>query len=116
MSVTEDAVQGVQVGLLDTAYSVLERMTDIGALGPDILPVTTLWNLKAVVLRKLGEFHIASRLFRGHSILLVIDVGEPFEKQKWENVCLEIGRINRAAQDIGRLPEMPEEGPDIQID
>lgn len=44
-----------------TAYGLLERMADDGALGPDILPMAALRNLEAVVLGKLGEFHVAVR-------------------------------------------------------
>jgi len=91
-------------------------MADIGALGPDIFPVAALRNLETVVLGKPGKFHVAVGLFQGHGILLVIDIREPFEEQQREDVGLEICRVDRTAQDIGCLPKMPGEGPDIQID
>jgi hypothetical protein len=89
-------------------------MANIGALGPDIFPVAALRNLEPVVLGELGELHVVVGLFQGHDILLVIDVGEPLEEQQREDVSLEVGRVDRTTQDIGRLPEMPGEGPDIQ--
>jgi hypothetical protein len=55
LGVAEDAVQGIRVGLLDAAHGLLERMADIGALGPDILPVAALRNLEAVVLGEIGQ-------------------------------------------------------------
>ena len=116
LGIAEDAVQGVRVGLLDAAHGLLERMADIGALGPDIFPVAALRNLEPVVLRELGKFHIAVGLIQGHGILLVIDVGEPLEEQQREDVGLEIGRVDRTAENIRSFPKMPGEGPDIQID
>ena len=98
------------------AHGLLESMADIGAPRPDILPVAAFRNLEPVVLGELGKFHVAVGLFQGYGILLVIDVGEPLEEQQREDVGLEIGRVDRSTQDIGRLPEMPGEGTDIQID
>jgi hypothetical protein len=103
-------VQGVRVGLLDVAHGLLERMSDVGALGPDILPVAAFRNLEPVVLGELGKFHVAVGLFQGHVILLIIDVGEPLEEQQREDVGLEIGRVDRTTQDVGRLPEVGSNG------
>lgn len=69
-----------------------------------------------MVLGELGKFHVAVGLFQCHGILLVINVGEPLEEQQRKDVGLEVGCVYRTTQDIGRLPEMPGEGPDIQID
>jgi hypothetical protein len=90
-------------------------MSDIGALGPDILPVTILWNLEAVVLWELSEFHVAVGFFQGNGIFLVIDVGEPLEEQQREDVGLEVGRVDRTTKDIGSLPEVTGKSPDIQV-
>ena len=65
LGVTEDPVQRVRVGLLDTAHGLLERMADIGAPGPDIRPVTTFGNLKAVIFRKMGELHVPVGFLQG---------------------------------------------------
>ena len=108
-------MQGVRVGLLDATHGLLEGMADIGASRPDIPPMTFLWNLKTVVLRELGKLHVTIRLFQGNGILLVVNVGESLEEQQRENISLEVGCVDRTSQDIGRLPKMPGEGSDIQI-
>jgi hypothetical protein len=38
------------------------------------------------------------------------------EEQQREDVGLEVGRIDRTTQNIGRLPKMPGESSGIQID
>jgi hypothetical protein len=116
LSVAEDAVQGVRVGLLNAAHGLLERMADIGAPRPNIVPVAALRNLESVIFGELGKFHVAVGLLHGHNIFLVIGIGEPLEEQQRKDVGLEIGRVDRATEDIGRLPEMSGEGPDIQFD
>ena len=63
-----------------------------------------------MILGELGKYHVAVGLFQGHGIFLVIDVGEPFEKQQREDVGLEVGRVDRTTQDIGRLPEVGSNG------
>ena len=68
-----------------------------------------------MVLRELGKFHVAVGLIQGHGILLVIDVGEPLEEQQREDVGLEIGRVDRTAENIRSFPKMPGKGRNIQI-
>ncbi|MDA3949625.1 MAG: hypothetical protein PF508_10385 [Spirochaeta sp.] len=80
LGVTEFAVQGIRIGLLDTAHRLLKRMTDTGALGSGVLPVTTLRNLEPVVLRELGKLNVTIRFLKGSRILLVIDIGDPLEE------------------------------------
>lgn len=93
----------------------MQRMADISALGPDILPMAAFRNLEAVVLGELGEFHVAAGIFQGNGILFVIDIGEPLEEQQRKDIGLEIDRIDRTAQNVGGLPEMRRENRDIQI-
>lgn len=107
LSIAENAVQGIRVGPLNAAHGLLERMTNVGTLDPNIPPMTALWNLEAVVLRELGELNITVGLFQGNGILLVIDVGEPFEEQKREDVGLKVSRIDRTAQNICGRPQVP---------
>jgi hypothetical protein len=106
LSVTEDSVQCIRVGLLDTAHSLLEHMTDIGAPGPDIRPMTAFGNLKAVILWKMSELDIPVRFFESDGKLFVVDVRDAFKKKQRENVCLEISRINWPAKYVCRFPQM----------
>jgi hypothetical protein len=46
--------------------------------------VTTLEDLKAVVLRKLGELHIPVGFLQGYSEFFVVDVRDALEEQQWE--------------------------------
>jgi hypothetical protein len=78
--------------------------------------MAALRNLESVVLGELCEFHVTVGLFQCNGILFVINIGEPFEEKQREDVGLEVGRVDRTAQDIGCLPEMSGEDPDIQID
>jgi hypothetical protein len=88
-------------------------MTDIFALGSDILPVATLRNLEPMILGELGKFYVTTGLLHGNGILFVIHVRNSFEKKKREDVGLEVSSVYRATQDIGRLPEMSGEGSDV---
>jgi hypothetical protein len=97
LSVTEDSVKCIRVGLLDTAHSLLERMTDIGAPGPGIRPMTAFGNLKAVILWKMSELDIPIRFFEGNGKLFIVDVGDALEEEQRENIRFEISRIDRSA-------------------
>jgi hypothetical protein len=42
----------------------------------------------------------------GVPVLFIPDVTDTLEKEKWEDVGLEISGVNRSPKDVGRLPEM----------
>ena len=94
LGIAEDAVQGVRVSRLDVTRGLLERMADIVPLGPDGFPVAAIRNLETVVFGELGKFYVATRLFHGHGIFLVIDIGDLLEEQQRENVGFEIGCVD----------------------
>ena len=63
-------------------------------------------NLEAVVLREEGVVHVPSRLLQRLRELLVVNVADPLEEEEREDVGLEVGGINGAAQDVCGLPEV----------
>jgi hypothetical protein len=67
--------------------------------------VAIIRNLEAVRLGEPGQFGIAG-VGDDLVVLLVPDIADSLEEQQREDVGLEVGRIHRAAQDVGRLPEV----------
>lgn len=39
-------------------------------------------------------------------MLVIVDIGNAFEEEQRKDVALEVRRVHRPAQDIGRFPEM----------
>ena len=68
--------------------------------------MTTGRDLEAVVLGEGGEVEIAAGKLERLGELLVVDVGDPLEEEQREDVALEVGLIDRAAQDVRRTPKM----------
>ena len=106
LGVAEDAVERLRVGLLDLAHRLLQRLADVGRDRAHIVPVAALGNLEAVVLREERVLLVAAGLRQRRGVLLVVHVGDALEEQQREDVGLEVGGIDRAAQDVGGLPEM----------
>ena len=65
-----------------------------------------LGHLEAVVLGEGGVLLVAARLGKGPRELLVEHVGDALEEEQREDVGLEVGRVHRAAEDVGGLPEV----------
>ena len=59
-----------------------------------------------MVLREPGVFLVAAGFGQGGLIFLVMDIRDAFEEQQREDVGLEVGGIDRAAQDVGGFPEV----------
>ena len=105
LGITENAVQGVRVGLLDFAHGALQGIADVGCHGTNVIPVAVIRDLKAMRLGEEGQFGIAG-LIDDLGVFLVPDIADPLEEQEREDVGLEVSRIHRAAQDVGGLPEV----------
>jgi hypothetical protein len=56
-------------------------------------------DLEAVVLREPGVFLVAAGFGQGGLVFLVVDIGDAFEEEEREDVGLEIGGVNRSAQE-----------------
>jgi hypothetical protein len=70
-----------------------------------VVPVAVFGDLEAVRLRKPGQLLVAG-LINDLLVLLVPDIADALEEQQRKDVGLEVSRIHRAAQDIGRFPEV----------
>ena len=75
------------------------------ALVANVVPVAILGDLEAVLLGELRVLLIAARLLERRRSLLVVDVADPLQEQQREHVCLEVRRVDRAAQDVRCVPE-----------
>ena len=106
LGITEDTVKGIWVGLLDAAHGRLERVTDVGALRTDLLPMATFGNLKTMVFWELRERYVSTGFFESDSKFFIIDIGDSLKKEQREDVGLKVGSINGTTQDIGGFPEV----------
>jgi hypothetical protein len=68
--------------------------------------VTILWDLKAIVLRELRVFFIATRLRQSRVVFLIVNIGDTLEKQKRKNVRFEVRCVDRTAQYVGSFPKV----------
>lgn len=58
------------------------------------------------VLGKQGGFLVTIELHHRRIVFLILHVRDALEKQKWEHVGLEIGGIDRSAQDVRGFPKV----------
>ena len=103
--ITEDPVKRIRVGLLNLTHSPLQGCADIAGLGTYVVPMTVFGDLEAVGFGEPSQLFIAG-VIDDLLVFLVPDIADTFEKQQWEDVSLEVSRIHRAAQDVGRFPEV----------
>ena len=73
------------------AHRLLQSLPDLGGNGANIIPVTAAGDLESVVLREARAF-------------LTMYIRYPLEEEQWKDVCLEVGRIHRPPEDVGRFP------------
>ena len=106
LRIAEDAVERLRVRLLDAAHRLLQRLADVGGDRAHVVPVAALGDLKAVVLRELGVFLVAAGFRQRGLVFLVVHIGDALEEEQREDVGLEVGGIDRAAQDVRGFPEM----------
>jgi hypothetical protein len=82
----------------------MRAMADVGRLLPHIGPVAIVGNLEAVILREQGVLLVAARFVECFGDFFIVDVGDAFEEQQWEDARLEVGSIDRPAQDVRGFP------------
>src|SRR5690625_5178304 len=106
LGVPENPVERVRICLLDSAHGGLQCLANVHRDLADIPPMAPLGDLKCVVFRKKRGLLVASELRQGGFMLLVVDVGNPFEEKEWKNVCFEVRSIDRPAQNVRCLPKV----------
>ena len=103
--VAEDAAQPLGVGGFDGLEGVEQRPADIPRGGAHILPVRALGNLEAVVGGG-GRVAGVARVLEGLLVVLVPHVAQALEEEQREDVLLVVARVDQAAQQRGRTPEV----------
>src|SRR5690349_19490091 len=88
--VTEDAVKRFGVCLLNPPHCLMESLSDVAGYDPNILPVTTFRDLKAVVLRKQRILLVAPGLVERSGIFLIEYIRDALEKQQRKYIGLEV--------------------------
>lgn len=83
--ITKEAVKLPWIGLLDDAHGVLQGLADVDCYLPHILPMTAIWDLKAMVLGKGRIVHVVFALLQRQRIFLHPDIADPLEKQQGED-------------------------------
>ena len=58
----------------------------------------------------MGIFVVAAGLLECRGSLFVVDVADPLKEHQREDVGLEVGCVDRAAEDVGGIPEHRFEG------
>ena len=111
LDVTEDAVEGVRVRLLDFAHSPLDGLADVGGARLQVRPVAALRNLEPVLFGQRRVLFVSSGLIERLDPLFVVDVTDSLEEQQREDVGLEVGGVDGAAQDVGCIPQPRLDGP-----
>ncbi len=103
VGVAEDAIEGLGVRLLHLAERSLQCGADVFGLLADVRPEIALGDSEAVVLGKRSELMIAARIIERLLELLDVDVADPLEEHQREDVGLEVGLVNAAAEKVGGL-------------
>lgn len=101
-----DAVEHVGVGRLDGAHGFLDGGAYVLGCLANIVPVSALGNLEAVVLGKLGIGEVALRVSQGSLVFLFPHVRYALVEQQWEDELLVVTRVNEAAQQHGGTPQV----------
>ena len=104
--VTEDPVEHVRIRRLDRAHGVLKRQPQILWLLTYVSPASARRNLEAVVFGEGGVVDVSFGFLESVRELLVVDVADPLEEEEWENVTLEVGLIDRPAENVRSAPEV----------
>ena len=105
LDVAEYAIERVRIRFLDLAHSSLDGLPGVGTAGPEVRPVALGWNLEAVLLWQGRVLLVAVGLCKRCLAFLVEDVADPLQEQQRKDVCLEIGGIHGAAQDVCGIPQ-----------
>ena len=95
-----------RVGLLDGVAGDVERLAPVHRRTCERRPTGRLQNEELVLIPVgEGDFPGDARC-DGVLDLLVEAVGEPLQEEDGEDVVLVVGRVDLAAQDVGRLPQL----------
>jgi len=105
LDVAEDARERLGVRLLDAVEGVLERDPDVLGDSAQVAPAAAVGQLEAVVVGLDLGCQIGAEVGDGAGVLVVPRVGDPLVEQQREDVRLEVGRVDRAAQAVGGGPE-----------
>ena len=73
LGIAEDPIERLWVGFFNFTHRPLECFADVGCLLANVVPVASLGNLKAVVLREQGVLLIAVGLIEGAANFLVVN-------------------------------------------
>ena len=106
LGIAKDAVELVGVGRLDGTHGGLEGAADILGGLAHLAPVGLGRNLEAVVLREVGELLVPTGFRQRGLRLLVEDVAEALVEQQREDELLVVARVDGAAQERGRAPQV----------
>ena len=102
VGVAEDAVQRLGVGLLDLPERGLQRRADVLGVVAHVAPQAALGDREPVVLGERGELVVPAGLRQRLLVLLEVHVADPLEEHQREDVRLEVGLVDAAAQQVGR--------------
>jgi hypothetical protein len=103
--VAEDPCQRLGVRLLDPVEHALQRDADVLVHAAQVAPVAALGDLEAMVLGQRRQRLVAAEVRERAAVLLVPPVGEPLVEEQREDVRLEVRRVDRPAQAVGRRPQ-----------
>jgi hypothetical protein len=93
------------VRVFDGVEGGVQMLADVGGVFPNVLPEMPGRDVETVFFRIGGKLGIAV-LREALLVLLLPHVAEAFEEEQAENIVLVVGRIDGAAKDISRFPEV----------
>ena len=68
-------------------HGSLNGSANVGTSALKITPVASRWDQESVLLRLVGVLSVTVRLGQGGCSLFVVDVADPLQEQKWEDVA-----------------------------
>src|SRR5262245_37557612 len=80
LGVAKDAVQRLWIGLLNSTHPGLECLSHIGSDDSYIIPMTAIWDLKSIILRKQCVGLVSFRLFQGGFVFFIMDIRNALEE------------------------------------
>jgi hypothetical protein len=105
LGIAEDAIERVRVRLFNFAHGALESIADVGGDGTHVVPVAVIRDLETVRLgNNASSASPVSATISSYSSSQTSQIR--LKNSSGKDVGLEVGRIDRAAQDIGGLPEV----------
>ena len=93
-----------RVGAFDLTHGLRDSGADVLRRLADVVPVGTGRDLEAMLFGESGVVRVAIGILERLGVLLVINIGEAFEEEKWEDERLVLSGIDRASQKGRRAP------------